>query len=67
MLCLAQQKEEKGRAYMEDALIAGKGLGEDTTNGAAARPVVAAGEGRARRRESERRERIKKQREEMNG
>ena len=44
MLCLAQQKEEKGRAYMEDALIAGKGLGEDRTNGAAARPIVAAGE-----------------------
>ena len=61
MLCLAQQKEEKGRAYMEDALIAGKGLGEDRTNGAAARPVVAAREGRARRRESERRERSKKQ------
>ena len=48
MLCLAQQKEEKGRAYMEDALIAGKGLGEDRRNGGAARPVVAAGEGRAR-------------------
>ena len=29
-------------------LIAGKGLGEDETNGAAARPVVAAREGRAR-------------------
>ena len=57
MLCLAQQKEEKGRAYMEDALIAGKGLGEDRTNGAAARPVGAAGVRRAREeRESERRE-----------
>jgi hypothetical protein len=33
---------------LEDALVAGKGLGEDVTNGAAARPVVAAGEGRAR-------------------
>ena len=48
MLCLAQQKEEKGRAYMEDALIAGKGLGEDRTNGAAARPGVAAREARVR-------------------
>ena len=55
------KRKEKGRAYLEDALIAGKGLGEDTTNGAAARPVVAAGEGRARRRESERRESFKKQ------
>jgi len=33
---------------LEDALIARKGLGEERTNGAAARPVVAAGEGRAR-------------------
>jgi len=46
-------------------LIAGKGLGEDETNGAAARPVVAAREGRAReeRTRSERRERFEKQRE----
>ena len=29
-------------------LVAGKGLGGYVTNGAAARPVVAAGEGRAR-------------------
>jgi len=29
-------------------LVAGKGLGEDLTNGAAARPVVAAKKGRAR-------------------
>ena len=29
-------------------LVAGKGLGEDLTNGAAARPVVAGREGRAR-------------------
>jgi len=29
-------------------LVAGKGLGEDVINGAAARPVVAASEGRAR-------------------
>ena len=46
MIRLAQQKEEKGRTYLEDALIPGKGLGQDRTNGAAARPVVAAGEGR---------------------
>jgi hypothetical protein len=39
-------------------LVAGKGLGEDVTNGAAARPVVAAREGRQRR-ETERRERPK--------
>jgi hypothetical protein len=37
-------------------LVAGKGLGEEVTNVAAARPVVAAREGRARTRESERRE-----------
>ena len=48
MIRLAQQKEEKGRTYLEDALIPGKGLGQDRTNGAAARLVVAAGEGRAR-------------------
>ena len=41
-------------------LVAGEGLGKDVTNGAAARPVVAAREG-----ESERRERFEKQREEM--
>ena len=41
------RRNEKGRAYLGDALIAGKGMGEDRTNGAAARPVVAAGEGRA--------------------
>ena len=46
-----------GRAYLGDALIAGKGMGEDRTNGAAASPVVAAGEGRARR-EYERRGRL---------
>ena len=57
MLRLAQPKEREGaRAYLEDALVAGKGLGEDRTNGAAARPVVAAREGRAREeRESQRR------------
>ena len=38
------KRKEKGRAYLEDALVAGKGLGEDRTNGAAARPVVAAKE-----------------------
>jgi len=31
-------------------LVAGKGLGEDVTNGAAARPVAAGREGRARER-----------------
>jgi hypothetical protein len=60
------RRKEKGRAYLEDALVAGKGLGEDVTNGAAGRPIVAAREGTARERESERRERFKKQREEMN-
>ena len=39
-------RKEKGRAYLEDALVAGKGLGEDRTNGAAARPVVAVREGK---------------------
>jgi len=49
---------------LEDALVAGKGLGEDRTNGDAARPAVAAREGREReRRESERRESFEKQRE----
>ena len=52
-----RRRKEKGRAYLEDALVAGKGLVEVRTNGAAARPVVAAREGRAREeRESERRE-----------
>ena len=37
----------KGRAYLEDALVAGEGLGDDRKNGAAARPVAAAREGRA--------------------
>jgi hypothetical protein len=41
-------------------LVAGKGLGEDVTNGAAARPVGAAREGRpSKGGESERREREK--------
>ena len=48
VLRLAQQKEEKGQAHLDDSsLIAGKGLGEYRTKGAAARPAVAAGEGRA--------------------
>jgi hypothetical protein len=38
-------------------LVAGKGLGEDVTNDAAARPVVAPGKEDQGRRESERRER----------
>jgi len=33
---------------LEDALVASKGLGEDMTNGAATRPVIATREGRAR-------------------
>jgi hypothetical protein len=45
-------------------LVAGKGLSEDVTNGAAARPVVAAREGRAK--EERVRETGKVQREEMN-
>ena len=40
--------KQKGRAYLEDALVAGKGLGEDVKNGAAARPIVAAREERVR-------------------
>jgi len=35
-------------------LVVGKGLGDDVTNGAAARPIVTAREERARRRESPR-------------
>jgi hypothetical protein len=42
------RRKEKGRAYLEDALVSGKGLGKVRTNGAAARPVVAARGGRAR-------------------
>ena len=58
------RRKEKGRAYLEDVLVAGKGLGEDRTNGAAARPVVAARKGRAggESPRDERRERFKKQR-----
>ena len=41
------RRKEKGRAYLE-MLLAGKELGEDVINGAAARPVVAAKKGRAR-------------------
>ena len=51
------RRKEKGQAYLEDALVAGKGLGEDRTDGAAAHPVVATREGRARRTGFERRER----------
>jgi len=39
-------------------LVAGEGLGEDVMNGAAARPVVAAGDGRG---ESRGRKGVKKQ------
>jgi len=61
------RRKEKWRAYLQDALVAVKGLGEDRTNGAAARPVVRASQGRkSKGGESPRRERFKKQREEMN-
>ena len=53
------RRKEKGGGHTWWMLVAGKGLGEDVTYGAAARPVVAASEGRAREereRESERRE-----------
>ena len=43
------RRKVKGRAYLEDALVAGEGLGDDRKNGAAARPVAAAREGRARK------------------
>ena len=46
MLRLAQQRKREAASIPEDALVAGKGLGEDRTNGAAARPVVAVGEGK---------------------
>jgi len=39
------RRKEKGRIYLEDAR---RRQSEDATNGAAARPVVAAREGRAR-------------------
>jgi len=42
------RRKEKGPAYLEDALVSGKRAGEDRTNGAAARPVAAAREVRAR-------------------
>jgi len=47
---------------LEDALVAGKGLGEDRTNGAAARPVAAAREGRAGEEGVREKGRFKKQR-----
>ena len=53
--------KKKGRAYLEDALVAGKGLGEVVRNGIATRPVAARKEEQGRR-ESERRERFTKQR-----
>jgi hypothetical protein len=52
------RRKEKGWAYLEDALVAGKELGEDRTHGAAARPVVAAREGRAREERVRKRERF---------
>ena len=42
------RRKEKAWVYLKDTLVAGKGLGEDRTNGAAARLVVAAWEGRVR-------------------
>jgi len=45
----AEGKRRGGHTWR--MLVAGKGLGEDETNGAAARPVVAASEGRGRRTE----------------
>ena len=57
----AQSRTAEGKGRGGDTWwmpVAGQGLGEDVTNGAGARPVVAAREARARRRESERRERF---------
>jgi len=52
MLRLAQQKERGGRTWW--TLIAGKGLAEDVTNSAAARPVIGiAGRGGRPREEKE--------------
>jgi len=49
VLRLAQQEErEGGGGHTWWMLFAGKGLGEGVTDGAAARPVVAAREGRPR-------------------
>jgi hypothetical protein len=42
----AEGKRRRGHTWW--MLVAGKGLGEDVTNGAAARPVVDAREGRTR-------------------
>ena len=42
------RRKDNGPAYLEYALVAGKGLGKDRTNGAAARPAAGAREGRAR-------------------
>ena len=65
MLRLAQQRKREAASIPEDALVAGKGLGEDRTNGAAARPAAAAREGRAKGGESPR-EGEGRGREEMN-
>jgi len=61
-----RRRKEKGRAYLKDALVASKGLGEDRTNDAAARSPPPPGKGEQGRRESERSEWFKKQREEKN-
>jgi hypothetical protein len=42
------RRKEKGGGHTWWILVAGKGVGEDVANGAAARPVVAAREGRPR-------------------
>ena len=49
-LALAQQKEESRGGHTWRMLVAGKGLSKDVINGAAARLVVAAREGRAKER-----------------
>ena len=41
-------RKGKGRTYLVWILVAGKGLGEDVTNGTAGRPVGTAREGRTR-------------------
>ena len=40
MLRLAQQKEREGGAYLEDALVAGKALGELAKTGQMAAPLT---------------------------
>jgi len=49
--CKAKGKRRGGHTWK--MLVAGKGLGEDVTNGAAARPVAAAREGTRKNRAGE--------------